>query len=412
MRQSSFFTKTLKTISSEEQSKNAQLLLRGGFIYKNSAGVYSYLPLGWRVIQNISQIIREEMNAIGATEMLMPALVEKRYLDTTKRSAVDVGFSVTGQDQERAPYILGWTHEEVITEIATRYIQSWRDLPVAAYQIQTKFRNEPRAKNGLLRGREFIMKDLYSFHKSKEDLLMYYETVRRAYDAVFARVGLKAYYTVATGGDFTMSTTNEFQVLADAGEDTIYYKDGSSIAFNQEVVEESGEYDVSDFQKGSAIEVGNIFPLGTKYADAFDLTWHDEKDAKQKVYMGSYGIGVSRVMATIVEVCSDDKGIIWNPAVAPFVAHVIPISDDDAVVREAEKVYEALKDEGYTVLLDDRDVRPGEKFADSDLIGIPFRIAVSQKTIEQNGYGLKQRDQEQEQIYPLPDLKQHIALRL
>ena len=393
MKQSELFVKTLKNISSEETSRNAQLLLRGGFVYKNSAGVYSFLPLGLRVIQKISTIIREEMNRIGSIEVLMPALVENKYLEKTGRVDIDVGFNVTSKGNDKGVYTLGWTHEEVITEIATRYLQSFRDVPISTYQIQTKFRNELRAKSGLLRGREFIMKDMYSFHKDERDLLEYYEKAKEAYMRVFERVGLKAYYTLAEGGDFTMSNTHEFQVLSDAGEDTIYYRDDSDLAFNEEVKEETKDIDFETYQKGSAIEVGNIFPLGTKYSDSYDLRWQDEKGKKHPVFMGSYGIGVSRLMATVVEVHNDENGIIWNRAVAPFLAHIVPVTEDKAVIDEARKLYDDLEGKGVEVLLDVREgVRTGEKFAESDLMGIPYRIVISQSTMEKHMYEVKERD--------------------
>ena len=400
MRQSHLFTKTLKQISAEETAKNAQLLLRGGFIYKNSAGVYTYLPLGLRVMNNISAIIRQEMNAIGAVEVLMPALVENEYLEKTGRLEVDVGFDVVGKGEDKARYVLGWTHEEIITDIASKYIQSYKDLPFGAYQLQTKFRNEKRAKSGLLRGREFTMKDLYSFHATEQDLFEYYEKVRRAYDTIFNRCGLESYYTLADGGDFTISNTHEFQVIADAGEDTIFYCNKCKTAQNEEVVEQAEtkcNKCGGEIQKASSIEVGNIFPLGTKYSEKFGLAYKDKDDKQQPIYMGSYGIGVGRLMATIAEVASDDKGVVWNKEVAPFSAHILAFGEQ--ATSQATDLYNDLQSKGVEVLLDDRtDASPGEKLADADLIGVPARVVVSQKTQEQNGYGVKMRDEQEEQI--------------
>src|SRR3989338_5769446 len=296
MRYSQLFSKTLKQAPSDEPSVNAQLLTRGGFVFKNSAGVYTFLPLGWRVINNISRIIREEMNAIGGVELFMPALVDRKYLEQTDRFKLDVGFDVLGKGDEKPTYALGWTHEEVLTAIVTKYINSYKDLPVSLYQIQTKFRNEARAKSGLLRGREFLMKDLYSFHASEKDLFEYYEKVKGAYFKVFERCGLDAFYTLAGGGDFTMSNTHEFQVLSDVGEDEIFYCKKCKLSENKEVSSLKEGYKCTscgeEIFKGNAIEVGNIFPLGTKYSDAFNLKFSDETGSKKSVVMGSYGIGV------------------------------------------------------------------------------------------------------------------------
>ncbi len=402
MKQSSLFVKTLKNLSSEEKSKNANLLTRGGFIYKNSSGVYTYLPLGLRVIKKISSIIQEEMNAIGAVEVLMPALVENKYLEITGRLGVDVGFDVSYKNDKKPSYVLGWTHEEVITDIASKNISSWRDLPFYAYQIQTKFRAEPRAKSGLSRGREFLMKDLYSFHKDEEDLLDYYDKVKGAYEKVFERCGLDAVYTLAAGGDFTASYTHEFQVVAEAGEDTIYYCEKScGLAFNEEVMED--KKDACDMCGGAlssarSVEVGNIFQLGTKYSEAFGLSWQDENGNKKPVFMGSYGIGVSRVMATIVEVLSDEKGIIWSENVAPFSVHIIAISNSDKVMSEATRLYERLVGMGVEVLFDDRDIRAGEKLVQADLIGLPNRVVVSDKSVEKQVFGFKKRNEEAEEM--------------
>ncbi|MBI1888808.1 MAG: hypothetical protein HYS15_02660, partial [Candidatus Spechtbacteria bacterium] len=361
MRQSQLFTKTSKTGPADEPSKNAQLLTRGGFIYKNSAGVYSYLPLGWRVIGKISKIIREEMNAIGGQEMFMPALVEKTYMEKTGRGELGVGFRVKDKIGPEA-YVLGWTHEEVIATITSKSINSYKDLPFYAYQIQTKFRSEGRAKSGLLRGHEFLMKDLYSFHESEEDLFKYYGRVKEAYFKVFERCGLKTIYTLAGGGAFTISNTHEFQVVAAVGEDTIFVCEKCGYAENSEISKLKQRDECSshlpDGQKcggrvleKKSIEVGNIFPLGTKYAEAFGLEFQDKEGRKKPVVMGSYGIGVSRLMGTVVEVHHDEKGIIWPKEVAPFDAHLLCLSPENKNVRaEAERVYDLLEKNHVEVL--------------------------------------------------------------
>ncbi len=378
MRQSQLFAKTERSDPKDEAAVNAKLLERGGFIYKNSAGVYSYLPLGWRVMQKIAAIIREEMNAIGGQEMQMPALVEKKYLDATGRWDVEIGFEVLGKGEKKSNFGLGWTHEEVLTAIASKYISSYKDLPFAAYQIQTKFRNEPRAKSGLLRGREFMMKDLYSFHASEGDLHPYYERVALAYKKIFDRCGIHAIYTLAAGGVFTAGHTHEFQVVADIGEDTIYVCEKCGYAENKEISKLKGGDICSEcsgtVHEKKSIEVGNIFPLGTKYSEALGLTFKDEDGKEKYVVMGSYGIGLGRVMATIVEVLHDDAGIVWPESVAPFKAHILALNGADG-----GKLYGALQKEKIEVLYDDRDASAGEKFAGADLIGIPWRLVVSPK---------------------------------
>lgn len=406
MRQSQLFAKTQKTAPKDETAQNAQLLTRGGFIYKNSAGVYSFLPLGWQVIKNISQIVREEMDAIGGAEMLMSALHDKHYLQATGRWNVDVVYKViAGGDKEPAANI-SWTHEEILAEIATKYVNSYKDLPFAAYQIQTKFRHEPRAKSGLLRGREFLMKDLYSFHVSEDDLYRYYDKVAEAYKKVFERCGLKAYYTLAAGGDFTVSNTHEFQVESPVGEDTVYVCTKCEYAENKEIsqAKDGGACPKCGgaMREIKAIEVGNIFPLGTKYSKAFGLTFTNEKGERQDVVMGSYGIGISRLMGTLVEVYHDEKGIVWPEAVAPFEAHLLALNGADGA-----PVYDALQKAGVKVLYDDREATPGEKFADADLIGIPWRIVVSPKAGE-GKVEIKRRTEKESRIIEAAELVDHL----
>ncbi len=402
MKFTELFTKTLKEAPADEPAKNAQLLTRGGFVYKNSAGVYSYLPLGWLVINKINKIVREEMNAIGGVEMFMPALVDRKYLETTDRFKLDVGFDALGKKDKKAPYALGWTHEEVLTDIVSKYIYSYKDLPIAVYQIQTKFRNEARAKSGLLRGREFLMKDLYSFHADEKDLFAYYEKVKQAYFNVARRCGLNTYYTVAGGGDFTMSNTHEFQVLSDVGEDEIYYCSDCGYSENKEISKlKQGEKCPAQECAGlikhdNAIEVGNIFPLGTKYSQAFNLKYSDETGNKKFVVMGSYGIGISRLIGTVVEISSDTKGIIWPKEIAPFDAHLVYLATSNTHVKEeADKIYGLLQKEGIGVLYDNREnATAGEKFTDADLLGMPWRIVISDKTLAHNSsVELKRRDE-------------------
>jgi prolyl-tRNA synthetase len=390
MLQSELFTRTSKHDPEGETAKNAKLLVRGGFIAKSSAGVYSLLPLGLRVLNRINTIIREEMHAIGAEELLMPSLIERKYWQQSKRWETDVIYRTGAKTATRThegefEYGLGWTHEEVIAHIATNFIQSYRDLPRAVYQIQTKFRAEVRAQGGLLRGREFLMKDLYSFHEDVDDLSAYYETVLEAYKKIYSRLGLKALVVEASGGAFTKEYTHEFQVLSDAGEDTVFYckHEACGFAQNKEVFDASRHQGCAGkLKEARAIEVGNIFKLGTKFSEAFGLTFTDETGEKRPVVMGSYGIGPTRILGTLVEVLGDERGMAWPESVAPFAVHLLRLGGASELVEAlAHRTYETLKSRGIEVLYDDREsVSAGEKFADADLIGAPYRVVVSEKS--------------------------------
>jgi prolyl-tRNA synthetase len=392
MRQSQLFTKTRKTAPKDEVAKNAQLLIRAGYIHKEAAGIYTFLPLGLRVLTKIENIVRREMDKIGR-EILMPSLSSQEpWKETGRLNTVDVLMRTVGANElslakSDASYVLNYSHEEIVTPIAQENNQSYKDLPFALYQIQTKFRNEARAKSGLLRGREFRMKDLYSFHKDEADLLEYYEKAKDAYTSIFGTLGLESdtFVTYASGGDFTTGFSHEFQTVCEAGEDSIYLDRANKIAYNKEVVtpENAAKLGV-DFEKMEqvrACEVGNIFPLNTKFSKAFNYMYADERGENKLVYMGCYGLGSSRVMGVIVEKFADDKGLVWPEAVAPYRAHVVSLGENEDVIKEAEDLCRALEDAGVEVLWDDRDARAGEKFADSDLLGLPLRIVVSEKTL-------------------------------
>lgn len=391
MRQSQLFTKTRKEAPADEISKNAELLIRGGFVHKEMAGVYSYLPLGLRVLSKIENIIREEMDSIGGQELLLSALHPKENWEATGRwDGLDVLFKL--KDAADHDYALGATHEEIITPLAKDYITSYRDLPFSAYQIQNKFRAELRAKSGILRGREFIMKDLYSFHRDQADLDRFYEIATLAYKRIFDRVGIgdRTYLTYASGGTFS-KYSHEFQTVTDAGEDIIYVHREKGIAVNEEVLEEEtlSNLGVSreELESIKAAEVGNIFKLGTKYSGAFNLTYKDENGENQPVIMGCYGIGLGRLMGVVVESLADDKGIVWPEAIAPFKVHLVGLNSDDGEVKDfTDGIYLSLKERGVEVLYDDRDLRAGEKFADSDLIGIPYRVIISKKSKEEGRF--------------------------
>jgi prolyl-tRNA synthetase len=388
MRQSHLFTKTRKSAPKDEVSKNAQLLIRAGYIHKEMAGSYSYLPLGRRVLLNIEKIVREEMDKIGGQEVRMATLhPSELWKQTGAWDKVDVIFKIMSRTEKE--YTVGQSEEEIVTPIASEYVTSYKDLPLAVYQIGQKYRDELRAKAGILRGREFTMKDMYSFHETQEDFDRFYNAAKEAYLKVYGRCGLNAKATEASGGSFTTKLSYEFMVLTDAGEDDILYCDSCSYCVNVEVSDQKEGDACTRCGKGTlkrakASEVGNIFDLGTKYPKDFSFTFKDREGKPQHPIMGCFGIGITRLMGVIVEALSDEKGIVWPESVAPFPVHLIAISGGNAdVVKEADRIYELLADNGIEALYDDRDTRAGEKFADSDLLGIPTRFVVSEKTMAQ-----------------------------
>ncbi|OHA04312.1 MAG: hypothetical protein A2934_01820 [Candidatus Sungbacteria bacterium RIFCSPLOWO2_01_FULL_47_10] len=399
MRQSRLFGKTLREDPKDEVSINAKLLERGGFVYKTMAGVYDYLPLGFRVLRKIESIIREEIDAVGGQELFLTALQPRDRWEKTKRWDALKDIMYQFKDKSGREMGLAATHEEALAEISTRSIFSYRDLPLFVYQIQTKFRDEPRAKSGLIRGREFLMKDLYSFHRDEASLNEFYEKADGAYRSIFKRCGLTAYVTEASGGTFTKQFTHEYQVLSDAGEDWTVYCGHCGYAQNKEISSLKDDDTCpkcGDVMKmARSIEVGNIFKLGTKFSEAFGLLYADEKGEKRPVVMGSYGIGPGRLLGTIVEVHNDERGILWPESISPFRVHLIEIPgkmSPETVKKEAEKMYGDLVAKGAEVLYDDRvGLSAGEKFADADLIGIPWRVVISEKTLEKKGVEVKKR---------------------
>lgn len=417
MRQSQLYTKTRKEAPADEVSKNAILLTRAGFIHKEMAGVYTFLPLGLRVLTKIENVIRRHMDTIG-NELVMSSLAPKENWEKTGRlESVDVLMKTApankaSEEKSTNSYILNPTHEELITPIVSEYARSYKDLPVAFYQIQTKFRNEARAKSGLLRGREFRMKDLYSFHKDEADLKQYYEKAKKVYADIYREIGLghDTFITVAGGGDFTKEFSHEFQTIVEAGEDVIYLDRKNNVAYNKEVVSEENAtrlgVDFDSFEQVKACEVGNIFPLGTKFTKAFDYTYTDEEGKQAEVYMGCYGIGPSRLMGVIAEKYGDDKGLVWPASIAPFSMHLVLISKDkdSEASKLAHELYEKLTKEHVEVLFDDREESAGAKFADSDLIGIPMRVVVSDKSLEKGGVEIKERTSENSEIVTVEQL--------
>ena len=412
MRFTQLFTRTLRDASQSDVSRNAQLLTRAGYVSRLMAGVYSFQPLGLRVLTTIEALIRAEMNALGAQEVLMPALQPREVWDATGRwDKVDVLFKLKGAgDRDLA---LGPTHEEVVTPLVSAYIQSYRDLPQAVYQIQTKFRNEARAKSGLLRGREFRMKDMYSFHSTQADLDAFYERATAAYHRLYARLGIGeiTLCTFASGGAFS-KYSHEFQTITPYGEDIIYRPRGTNIAINREIIDDaealSGivpDYkagDEKDFEELKAIEVGNIFKLGSRFTDSVNATYADADGKPQKIVMGCYGIGPSRIMGTLAECLSDDKGLIWPDSVSPFDVHLVSLARDAAEVEKADALYADLQTRGFTVLYDDRSgPQAGEKLADADLIGIPHRVLISRKTLAEDKLEYKERRAEKAELLSL-----------
>lgn len=396
MRQSHLFTKTIKETPKDEASRNARLLIRGGFVNKLGAGIYTLLPLGLRVHEKIATVIREEINKLGAQEVLMPALVPKEAWEATGRwKDIDVLFKVQGGDERE--YGLGATHEEVVTPLVKNFAGSYKDLPTAVYQIQTKFRNELRAKGGLLRGREFSMKDLYSFHTTQASLDEFYDQATEAYRAIYRRLGLgeKTYMTYASGGAFS-KYSHEFQAECEAGEDTIYVCDECRVAVNKEIISEQPacpQCGNKSLRETTGIEIGNIFKLGDRFSKAVDYLYMDENGQRQPVIMGCYGIGLGRLMATIAEIQESDEGIVWPSAVAPFSVHLIALTSADEKVRQtADMLYADFQKRNIEVLYDDRsDASAGAKFADADLIGCPLRMVVSEKTLARESVEMKKR---------------------
>lgn len=398
MKQTNLFTKTRREAPKDEVSKNAQLLIRAGFINKEMAGAYSFLPLGLRVMNKIVGIIREEMNAIGGQEVHLTALQDKKNWEATNRwsdEVVDNWFKTKLKNGSEVG--LSFTHEEPLTALMRDHIRSFRDLPSAVYQFQTKFRNEERAKSGIMRCREFLMKDLYSFNVDTESHENFYEQAKKAYVRIFDRVGLggETYVTFASGGSFS-KYSHEFQTITDAGEDTIYVDEKKRIAINKEVSGDEVLSDLgilrSDLKEKKAVEVGNIFSLGTKFSDALGLNFKDKEGKVTPVIMGSYGIGPARVMGTIAEIWSDEKGLVWPQSVAPFAVHLVALYNESGTVKKsADELYEKLTAKNIEVLYDDRDTTAGEKFGDSDLIGIPIRYVLSEKTIKDDSVEVKDR---------------------
>lgn len=416
MRLSELFTKATKQVPADETARNAQLLIRAGYIYKEMAGVYAYLPLGLKVVENIKQIVREEMNKLGGQELIMTSLQRKELWESTDRwddNKVDIWFKsklVNGTDVG-----LGWSHEEPITTMLKNYISSYRDLPVSVYQFQTKLRNELRAKSGIMRGREFVMKDLYSYSRTDAEHQQFYDQVTAAYLKIFERVGLGdiTFVTYASGGAFTQFS-HEFQTITDAGEDTIYLDRAKKLAVNQEVytdeVLKQLGLEKSVLEELKAAEVGNTFSFGATKSQQLGLNFTDEDGSDKPVVMGSYGIGITRLMGVIAEHFADERGLVWPEAVAPAKVYLVALGDEAAVRTVSDELYRLLTEAGIGVLYDDRDARPGEKFADADLLGIPTRVVVSSKTVAASQYEVKGRLESEPRLLSKEQLLQQLGV--
>ena len=412
MKQSKLFYKTEKKISKEADIASHRFLFKGGFVDQLSSGLYNFLPLGYLVHKKIEEIIREEMNNIGGQEVFLPALQPKQIWEKSGRwKTIDPPLFKL-KDRHKKDFALGSTHEEVITQLVQKKINSYRDLPIYLFQIQTKFRNELRFSGGLLRTREFVMKDLYSFHENQEDFEKYYQKAIKAYFRIFKRCGLNPLLVEASGLGFTENITHEFQVLTPVGEDRILYCPKCRYAQNEQIASLKKGGRCPKCRKGiikmeRGIEVGNVFPLGHKYADSFNLYFTDQEGKKKPVIMGCYGIGIGRLMAAVAELNHDEKGIIWPCSLAPFSVHIIPVEiNDKGVVKTAEKIYQDLQKLGAEVIYDDRkNVNIGEKLIEADLIGIPLRLIVSQKTLMKKSVELKERNKKKSSLVKINQIK-------
>jgi prolyl-tRNA synthetase len=415
MRLSKNFTKTTKNAPADEVAKNAQLLIKAGYVHKEMAGVYSYLPLGLRTLNKIANIIREEMDELGGQEILMPALQLKERYEASGRwddKVVDNWFKTKLANGTELG--LGFSHEENLTPIVKDFVRSYKDLPIAPYQIQTKFRNELRSKSGIMRGREFLMKDMYSYAVDQAQHDEFYAKAQEAYKKVYERMGIgdRTFMTFASGGSFSQFS-HEFQTLSDAGEDTIYLSREKGIAINKEVLTDDVLEQLGvkrdELEEVKGIEVGNIFTLGTKFSAPFNLTVDGENGESITPIMGCYGIGVSRVMGTIAELLSDDKGLVWPEAIAPAKVYLAVLGQNDDTRKAADDLYDELRVKGIEVIYDDRDARPGEKFADADLFGIPYRLVVSDKLVAQEKYELKARTSDEIELLGKSELIAKLA---
>jgi prolyl-tRNA synthetase len=410
MLQSQLFCKTKKEAPKDAEAISHKLLVKGDFIEQTISGVYRFLPLGLGVLKKIEKIIREEMLNLGAQEVLLPTLQDKKlWLETNRWQTIDPPLFKL-MDRHQKETALGPTHEEEMVDIVRKKVKSYQDLPFSLFQIQNKFRNEMRASGGLLRQREFLMKDLYSFHSNKKDLINFYNKVKKSYFKIFKKCRLPVKCVEASSGTIGGELSHEFQVVAESGEDRILICSKCGYGANIEKVGEIKRCPKCGgiLEKKNSIEVGHIFYLGTKYSKAMSANFKDRDGKEKPILMGCYGIGLPRLMATIVEIHHDEKGIIWPKEVAPFQVHLIRIENNQPVKLAAEKLYNDLIKENIEVLYDDRqDKSTGEKFADCDLIGIPIRIVISERTLKQNCVELKNRGLKKTKLIKINEVKEY-----
>ncbi len=411
MKQSLLFNKTRKNISKDIVATSHKYLVKADFIEKTISGVYRFLPLGFKVLQNIEKIIREEMNSLGSQEVFLPTLQNKKLWEETDRWENFKPPLFKFKDIHEKEMALGPTHEEEITDMVRKRVSSYQDLPFSLFQIQSKFRNEIRATGGLLRTIEFMMKDLYSFHSEEKDLINFYEKVKDSYFNIFKRCGLNVIAVDADPGTIGGDYSNEFMVITDIGEDTILVCDKCDYGANIEKIKDARKCPKCGgvLESKKTIELGHVFCLGTKYSEMMEANYKNEKGEERPILMGCYGIGISRLIAAIVELNNDDKGIIWPREVAPFQFHLICLGSDEKNKKEADQLYVQLEREGFNVLYDDReDKSVGEQFAESDLIGIPIRIVVSEKTLKEKSVGVKRREEQKEQLIKINNLNKFL----
>lgn len=406
MRQSELFFKPKKEFPKDAVSISHKYLLRADFIEQSISGVYRFLPLGFRVLKKIEAIVRQEMERLGAQEVFLTTLQNKNlWLETKRWENIDPPLFIL-KDRHNKETALAPTHEEEITDIVRKRVNSYKDLPFSLFQIQNKFRNEMRATSGLLRMREFLMKDLYSFHSEEKDLINFYEKVKKSYFNIFKKCGLKTLCVEASSGTIGGNLSHEFMVLNESGEDKVLICQNCDFSAN---IEKTGRIKNcpkcgKKIEEKNAIEVGHIFNLGTKYSRAMSANFKD-KDGKEKpIIMGCYGIGLPRLLATIVEVHHDEKGIIWPETVAPFSVHLITIENNKEIKKTAEKLYKEFIKAGIEILYDNRENKgPGEKFAEADLIGIPWRLLLSKKTLQKRFIEVKKRREKKIKLIKIKD---------
>ncbi len=418
MRRTELFVKTSKNVPANETARNAQLLIQAGYIYKVMAGVYAYTPLGLRSVENIKQVVREEMNAVQGQELIMSNLQPRETWEITNRwddKVVDIWFKTKLKDDQEIG--LAWSHEEAIIEMMKQFVSSYKDMPISVYQFQTKLRNELRAKSGIMRGREFVMKDMYSLSTDAAQHDAYYDSVIKAYTKVYKRLGIgkDTYVTFASGGAFT-KFSHEFQTVCDAGEDVIYLHEGKNVAINEEVLDSENLKQLGikrdELKKVKSSEVGNIFNFGTDKSKQMGFAFTDESGERKFVHLGSYGIGITRVMGVIAEKFADERGLVWPEAVAPFQVYLARLGESAEAVKAADKLYDDLTGKGALVLYDDRDARAGEKFADADLLGIPYRVIVSDKTLSAGTFELKARSAEKAEQVSMDQLYKKLGINI